>query len=311
MRHIFSPPEVRVKWGEHWAHKSGWTVAIAANRLKRWGFIIKEANNKGCLYHRLSNKGIRDFHVVGVKPEEKDKITIGLHEKQVYSQNGEDGIIEYLLRQIGTESRQFVEIGCGCDVTNCTSNLSINKKWVGLLMNDKELTKKTEKVVRKLKVVKFVKVQVSPKNVNKLLRQHLKDCRVDVLSIDVDGLDFWIWDAISVIQPRLVIIEYNASFGLRPITVPCINPFSLRQIHESGFYHGASVVALTKLGRRKGYSLVGCDSTGVNAFFVRSDLVGDKLRVLLPEEAYYLPSHRIGLPEEHMSELKKMEFVKV
>lgn len=96
---------------------------------------------------------------------------------------------------------------------------------------------------------------------------------LDILSIDIDGSDYWIWKAINNINPRIVVIEYNAAFGMnRSVTVPYEPDFDRFKKHKSGYYHGASLKALTKLGKEKGYSFICCDSNGVNAFFIRDGL---------------------------------------
>ena len=98
---------------------------------------------------------------------------------------------------------------------------------------------------------------------------------IDLLSIDVDGNDYWLWKAISSISPRVVIAEYNASFGPdRAVTVPYDRSFDRHQKHPSGFYHSMSLAAAEKLAAAKGYSLIGCEDAGVNALFVRKDQAG-------------------------------------
>jgi hypothetical protein len=107
-----------------------------------------------------------------------------------------------------------------------------------------------------------------------------------LLSIDIDGNDYWTWEAITVVNPTIVVIEYNARFGAsRSVTVPYRADFVRSRAHYSMIYYGASLTALWALGRRKGYSLVGCNSAGNNAFFVRQDLLGD-LRGRTPSEAF-------------------------
>ena len=109
-----------------------------------------------------------------------------------------------------------------------------------------------------------------------------------MLSIDIDSTDYWIWEALTVINPRVVVIEYNASFGISlSVTVPYQLNFNRYEFHPSGYYHGASLHALNALALRKGYALVGCDTAGVNAFFVRQDLAEENLTVLTPEAAFY------------------------
>lgn len=96
---------------------------------------------------------------------------------------------------------------------------------------------------------------------------------IDLLSIDIDGNDYWVWKAMTAIRPRVVVIEYNSSFGPdRSVTVAYDPSFRRYEKHPSGLYYGASLQALNKLAAQKGYFLAGCDSAGVNAFFVRDDL---------------------------------------
>ena len=91
----------------------------------------------------------------------------------------------------------------------------------------------------------------------------------DVLSVDIDGNDYWVLDALEAVRPRIVVVEYNASFGPeRSVTIPYTRAFYGYRAHSSGYYHGASLTALARLGERKGYVLAGCDSRGVNAFLV-------------------------------------------
>ena len=100
---------------------------------------------------------------------------------------------------------------------------------------------------------------------------------IGLISIDVDGIDYWIWDAIDVVSPRIVVIEFNSVFGCdHPVTVPYDPAFDCTVAHSSRLYFGASLPALVALGKRKGYRFVGCESHGANAFFVRDD-VGRKL----------------------------------
>ncbi|MEP6618959.1 MAG: hypothetical protein ABJE47_06585, partial [bacterium] len=108
-----------------------------------------------------------------------------------------------------------------------------------------------------------------------------------IMSIDVDGVDYWLLDALESYTPRILIVEYNALFGKeRAITVPYSPSFSRRAAHYSELYYGASLPALAFAAARKGYSLVGTERAGVNAFFVRNDLLGTNVRTLSVEEAF-------------------------
>jgi hypothetical protein len=107
-----------------------------------------------------------------------------------------------------------------------------------------------------------------------------------VLSIDIDGNDYWVWEAIRSAQPRIVVVEYNSVFGPdAAVVVPYTPTFYRRTAHHSWLYAGASLAALAHLGEHKGYSLVGSNSAGNNAFFVRRDVLG-ALRPLSAREAW-------------------------
>jgi hypothetical protein len=114
-----------------------------------------------------------------------------------------------------------------------------------------------------------------------------------LLSVDIDGNDYWVWQAIDVVRPRIVVIEYNARFGAdRAVTIPYDPQFVRQQAHYSMIYYGASLAALTQLGQAKGYALVGCNSAGNNAFFVRKDILPIDLPGLSAREAYVQASYR-------------------
>jgi len=100
----------------------------------------------------------------------------------------------------------------------------------------------------------------------------LGDRPLGLLSIDVDGNDFWFAEALLPMSPAVAVIEYNASLGMEPVTVPYDPSFLRGEKHETGWYHGASLVAIERLGRRFGYSLVATSDAGGNAFLLRQDL---------------------------------------
>lgn len=185
-------------------------------------------------------------------------------EKRIYSQNGEDGILEIVFDKIGTENKFFVEFGTG-DGSECNSRyLREDKGWKGLGMD----AEYNNKWVRR--------EQVTAENVEKLFAKYRVPAEFDLLSIDIDGNDYWVWKAIKNFSPRAVVIEYNAGLGVKEsVTIRYRSGYT----HDGSGYFGASLPALVKLGEKKGYRLVGCDSRGVNAFFVRSDLVGGNFRI--------------------------------
>jgi hypothetical protein len=122
---------------------------------------------------------------------------------------------------------------------------------------------------------------------------------VDILSIDVDGVDYWLWRAATAISPRIVIIEYNASFGPEAsVTVPYEPEFDRTEKGVNGHYHGASITALARLANQKGYVLLGCDRAGANAFFLRADLLNDSLYEVPPSRAHRWSWHVFHAKED-------------
>lgn len=205
---------------------------------------------------------------------------INRYRRCVCSQWGEDGITEYLIDQVGKSTRYAVEIGFGweCNIGNLLSNHG----WTGLLIdaNEREVRRGQER----WPTSRCVKAYVTRTNVDQLVAENMA-AEPDVLSIDIDGMDYHIWRALTCIEPRVVIIEYNASLGpYDSVSVPYIEPFN--RMDYNGLYHGASLEAMRRLGERKGYGLVGCEAHGVNAFFVRKDLLRPPLESLPTEEAY-------------------------
>ncbi len=236
-------------------------------------------------------------------------------ESRTYSQNGEDGLIDFLFSRIEAPSKRFVEIGIE-DGTECNTRLlSCAKGWTGLVIEGSDsLARSAKKRYAKEAPgrVKVIQAFASPRNINELLTNHSFAGEIDLLSIDIDSYDYWLWEAINCIRPRLVVIEYNGDFGpVLSLTVPYEENFDRFKKHFSGYYSGASLTAMNKLGERKGYGLVASDSRGVNAFFVRKDLLASSgLETLSPEAAYYTDSRRRWkeTPTEVLSRLRHLEF---
>jgi hypothetical protein len=220
-------------------------------------------------------------------------------ELKIHSQNGEDGILLFIFSQIGITDRRFVEFGVGDGSICNTANLSLNWGWSGLLMEaEAEDVESARRNYREWLGPEADRVQIrqafiTAENINELLRAEGFEGPIDLLSIDIDGNDYWIWNAIDQIEPRVVVIEYNASFGPKEsVTIPYDPKFNAYAVHVSGIFHGASLAALRKLGEAKGYALVGCDSRGVNAFFVRRESLQAGLHELSEKEAWFPHSYR-------------------
>ncbi|MEA2142971.1 MAG: hypothetical protein QOI64_1401 [Solirubrobacteraceae bacterium] len=193
------------------------------------------------------------------------------YELRVFSQNGEDGVIAEVLRRIGRSSGYFVEFGVGAGVEGNCVLLADAFGWSGLFMDANprladELRRKYPGSGR----VTTRRAIVRPDNVEALFAEADVVAEPDVLSIDIDGGDYYIWEAIESYRPRVVIIEYNSA--LDP-TRRLVQPRDRGAWDRTTFF-GASLGALEALGERKGYVLVHTDLSGNNAFFVRRELAG-------------------------------------
>ncbi len=238
---------------------------------------------------RLGNRHYLFYHPSLVAP---DCVTgINAYEFSNFSQNGEDGLILHLLSKVGCSNHFIVEIGTE-DGRECNSaNLILNFGWQAVLIEAaRHWTEKGIAYFRECGVeerVKIINTAVTPSNINELLKIAQTPKDLDILSIDIDSYDYWVWKAVEGYSPKIVIIEYNASFGPdRSVTIP-IDALADGKLRYPSYYHGASVTALQKLGEKKGYALVGCDSRGVNSFFVRHDLMENTgLNIMDPRRAY-------------------------
>ncbi len=217
-------------------------------------------------------------------------------EFRAFSQNGEDGILLLLFSVLGMGSRRAVEICAGDGVQCNTANLIVNHGWNALLFdgNAKLVDAGRQYYGRHPDTFAypptFVHAWVTRENVNRLIGEHGFHGEVDLLSLDLDGVDYWIWDAIDVVQPRVVVAEIQCLWGSeRSVTVPYDPQFRSEHVHGFGVYSGASLLAFVKLGQRKGYRFVGVQRLGFNAFFVREDLAGTLLAAADPRICLDLP----------------------
>ena len=127
---------------------------------------------------------------------------------------------------------------------------------------------------------------ITAENINAVFAQAGMSGEIDLLSIDIDYNDYWVWKALTVVNPRVVVIEYNAT--LRP-PMSLVVPYDPTRMWDGSNYFGASLEALVRLGREKGYRIVGCNYAGANAFFVRDDVAGDRFLDPATSEEHYEP----------------------
>ena len=186
------------------------------------------------------------------------------------SQNEEDGITLALMQEMGPGSRRFVEIGCGDNGGN-SGFLALECGWSGLMVDGDASRIAVARSLYAGGPVSVVQTWITCDKINELIQMHGLDGDIDLLSIDIDGNDYWIWDAIHVCHPRAVVVEYNSLFGADlAVTIPYQEDFHHKKYGKG--YYGASLQALTHLASRKGYRLVAVEPRGVNAYFLRNDI---------------------------------------
>jgi hypothetical protein len=219
----------------------------------------------------------------------QDNFNLSDNEYRVFSQWGEDGIIQFLLKYVEVEKKIFVEFGVEDYREANTRFLLINNNWSGLVIDGDEdnINRLKSQRIYWLYNLKAVQAFITKQNINQLLKNNGIIGEIGLLSIDIDGNDYWVWQAIDVINPVIVSIEYNHRFGSDiAVTIPYDENFVRSKVHHSWIYFGASLKALCLLAKRKGYAFVGCSSNGVNAFFIRKDAKPDNIREVSPEEGY-------------------------
>lgn len=210
-------------------------------------------------------------------------------EFSVFSQFGEDGIIQKMIGSVSIAHQTFIEFGVEDFAESNCRFLMMKNNWRGFVVDGSE---------RWIAAVRrhdwFWKYDLRTKcafvtrdNVNAVLEESGFDRDLGILSVDVDGVDYWLLEALTAYSPRILIVEFNSLFGSgRCITVPYSEGFSRRQQHYSDLYFGASLGALVHIAGVKGYSLIGTESAGVNAFFVRNDLLNDEVQAVAVATAF-------------------------
>ena len=199
---------------------------------------------------------------------------INAYEFKAFSQFGDDGIIQYLINTLSISNKTFVEFGVENYEEANTRFLLMHNNWRGLVIdaNQAHINHITSRHDYWMYDLTAVCSFITKENINEILAQHDFSGQIGILSIDIDGNDYWIWKEINVINPEIVIVEYNSVFGAeRAITIPYASDFSRSAAHYSHLYAGCSLAALAHLATQKGYSLAGSNKAGNNAYFVRND----------------------------------------
>lgn len=228
-----------------------------------------------------------------------------------YSQFEEDGLILFILAAIGIKSRTFVDVGSANGINSNCANLALNFGFHGLFVDgDNDLIEEGRAFYSThpetwLYPPKLESALVKKDNINELIEKNGIKGEVDVLNIDIDGNDYWIWEALDIIEPRIVIIETHIELGSQPIAVPYDETFCISEKQPD--YFGASAPAMVKLAERKGYRLVGTNRFGFNTIFVKGDEGNEILPKVELNDVLKHPRHfeRLIPPEK----LKEFKFV--
>lgn len=209
-------------------------------------------------------------------------------EFSVFSQWGDDGIIQYLIHKLGIKNKTFIEFGVGNYLEANTRFLLMNNNWRGLIFDGSESNinyVKNDSIYWKYNLT-AKSLFVTKDNINEEIKNCGFEGEIGLLHIDIDGNDYWIWEEISVVNPQIVIMEYNSVFGNKyPISIPYKSDFYVSDAHYSNLFFGASLKAMCHLAEKKNYSFVGSNSNGNNAYFVRNDIL-KSVRKTTPEEGY-------------------------
>ena len=261
-------------------------------RHRRWGRVVRRIDQLGTELEALRKQtattaelvgGIECRRVAGLP----DHTPLKEAEFRVHSQFGDDGVIQYLFSRIPAV-RTFIEFGVEDYTEANTRFLLVHDDWRGLILDGRP---NLDAVVsaQGLPMLHDLEVRsafITAENINGLIRDAGFSGEIGLLSIDIDGNDYWVWRAITGVSPQVVVVEYNAVFGRdRAVTIPYDPAFTRQAAHHSWLYFGASLRALCQLAEEKGYAFVGCTSAGNNAYFVRKDLAGP-FRILTPEEGF-------------------------
>jgi len=200
-------------------------------------------------------------------------------EFKVFSQYGEDGILQYLIRETGISRKEttFVEFGVQNYSESNTRFLLMNDHWRGMIIDG---SKQHMDSVRNQNIywqhdLTAVDAWIDRDNINQLIGDAGFSGDIGILSVDIDGNDYWVWEQIEVVNPVIVVVEWNSVFGpLQAISVPYDPAYQREKAHYSNLFWGASIAAYEHLAARKGYTLLGSNTVGNNLFFVRNDRIG-------------------------------------
>jgi hypothetical protein len=251
--------------------------------------ILDRINSNNNFCRELDSVKILLGNIISQNNKKKNEDNISSYEFSIFSQWGDDGIIDYLINNLNIKNKSFIEFGVQ-DYTECnTKFLLMNRNWRGLIIDE------STNLINKIKNsdiywrydLTAIKSFITKNNINNIFKDNNFVGPIGLLSIDIDGNDYWIWDSINCVDPEIVIIEYNSRLGFeKAITIPYREDFERKKAHYSNIYYGASLKALINLGKKKNYIFIGCNSAGNNAYFIKSNLENSKIKEIKIEQGF-------------------------
>jgi hypothetical protein len=236
---------------------------------------------------------------------------------RVHSQNEEDGILHFIFSIIGTTNKRCVEVCAGNGIENNTANLVLNHRWIGLMFDGSQpnidaardfFAQHPDSAIAPPTIVK---AWITRENINSLIEDNGFKGSIDLFSLDIDGVDYWVWESLTCIDPRVVVLECNHLWGPGPcVTVPYSESFVCEYTQHGSDYAGASLGAFVKLGRKKGYRFVGTNATATNAFFVKQDIVSSWLPEAEMATCFDHPRAQFGI-KVRLPKVKDKKWVEV
>jgi hypothetical protein len=227
----------------------------------------QEAADGGVMVGKLWSVVLAGILATGAATAQQKEIDLASFERTVFSQRGEDGVLEKIFEIIEPGPKYVVEFGSGSNVNNSNSrNLTLNHGWSGLLMDgNSEAVLQAKELYKNLPRVRVEEAWIYPGNVEILFERFGVPVDLDLLVIDIDSNDYYVWRVLHGFRPKVVQIEFNANFAPPQKAVVEYHPLNY---WDKSDYFGASIQSLYELGKKKGYELVYCNKMGTNLFFV-------------------------------------------
>jgi hypothetical protein len=243
----------------------------------------------GSVYQFYEMKVDEETRSLLAAPRYQEPLQLNRSEAKIYSQGWEDGIIREIFNRIGTTNKTFMEFGSADGMENNTVHL-LRQGWNGLWIDgDPRLIDSARRYFAdEIRVGRLHAMQsfITAENIESLFKEAGVLVEPDLLSIDIDFNDYWIWKAVTSHRPRVVVIEYNAIF---PAGVERVIKYDPSAVWDQTSHYGVSLTSLELLGLQKGYSLVACSMGGNNSFFVRDDMAAGKFLSSFTAENHYEP----------------------